>query len=765
MLFVLSAIGAGPSRLLGARFDRTARLAMAPVLGLCLATCICTTALWFAPAGATPWLLPTAMAVSVAAALYRRRTGRHRRGRAAAERPPEPAGDRRAKVTRRRHDSWPVALAKLVLVVVAVSTPTLVLLGEHHSVGPVAYQVPDAGGYVMQTDGMVHESIRQAVAHSAGPWSDLVHEYWDWYAHTSLEMSADPVSANLDGLLGFGATDTQSAFMLAFYADIALGIVAVVHRMLRRPSWVAVFGASLAGGPFFLQLFFDGSEGAICGLALIAPLVVVASDLAERFSVADAVVAGILLAGLFGLYPLFLPPLVLAGALLVVIKAISRFRRSRTAASLLAPPGAALLVVAVAAILGSVQVVRGLRYLVTVHGYLHGQPNYHLTAGTIPAWLLQTRGFYDILSMTSGSKSFALLLLLLVVPVALGLTALTGWREWRLAYGIWPITLACTAAVAAYEATFVVNAGRACTYCMDRSLLPVSPMLVVMMSVGVASALATGAIVVRVIAALVGLGGMTAASLALQQESVLFSNSFFLSPAIGAALSHLPHRSGSIEVEAFDEAPPNPIAEYMLTYAKVDEVAWDRASVPGDTNENNSMLYVVPAMRPLPNQLLHTDYRYVLTRAPGIITGRRVIARDGAVALEERTSRLDVTLDYGFAVFGTNDSPGIVTKNPWMNESMQFVVAGAHQHTFVHLRYLVPAGPLAGPVRAAKGFVVRRRGNTLFVCGPARPLRPRARVAAVQLDLPANGQLVAMFASRTSCGGRTRKLARDGVPR
>src|SRR5271169_5060109 len=71
MLVVLLALGSGPAAFLGGRFDAAARVAMAPVLGLCLATCVFTTLIWFTAARNTYWLIPVIALVSLAVALRR----------------------------------------------------------------------------------------------------------------------------------------------------------------------------------------------------------------------------------------------------------------------------------------------------------------------------------------------------------------------------------------------------------------------------------------------------------------------------------------------------------------------------------------------------------------------------------------------------------------------------------------------------------------------------------------------------------------------
>ena len=54
---ILLALGAGPAAFLSQRFDAGSRIALAPILGFCLGTCVTTTVLEFVPTGSSYWLL------------------------------------------------------------------------------------------------------------------------------------------------------------------------------------------------------------------------------------------------------------------------------------------------------------------------------------------------------------------------------------------------------------------------------------------------------------------------------------------------------------------------------------------------------------------------------------------------------------------------------------------------------------------------------------------------------------------------------------
>src|SRR4051794_25918713 len=78
-LLVLLALGFGPASLLSAeRFNWATRLALAPVLGFCLGTCVATTVLYFFPAGDTYWMIPLLGLASTGFAIWRTRRTRER---------------------------------------------------------------------------------------------------------------------------------------------------------------------------------------------------------------------------------------------------------------------------------------------------------------------------------------------------------------------------------------------------------------------------------------------------------------------------------------------------------------------------------------------------------------------------------------------------------------------------------------------------------------------------------------------------------------
>ena len=100
---------------------------------------------------------------------------------------------------------------------------------QRHTVGPDGgYAIADAAGYLSEIDGEQHDSIRQSDRLHA-PFADLSLSYWAGYAQGNQQLDVSALESNVNDLLGLGATDTQSAFLIAVILIGALGVFAVVR--------------------------------------------------------------------------------------------------------------------------------------------------------------------------------------------------------------------------------------------------------------------------------------------------------------------------------------------------------------------------------------------------------------------------------------------------------------------------------------------------------------------------------------------------------
>ncbi len=220
-------------------------------------------------------------------------------------------------------------VAQVALVAVVVLVAFNYPLAAHHTVGPAGgYQIADAGGYVNEIDGEQRLSIRQ-VDRRRPPFADLSLEYWAGYAAGDQQLDVSALEASVNSLLGLGATDTYSPFLIAVLLVGALGAFAAVRSADGSVTWPAVLAGCLFAGSVFTELFMDGSEAALSGSAVLAPLMVVGWEAVQRRETATLVLLALLAAGLQTLYPLFVPCVVIGALVTVVVVTVKRLRRGR----------------------------------------------------------------------------------------------------------------------------------------------------------------------------------------------------------------------------------------------------------------------------------------------------------------------------------------------------------------------------------------------------------------------------------------------------
>ena len=745
MLITLLALGSGPASFLGRRFDAAARLAMAPVLGLCLGTCVFTTLVWFTAARNTYWLLPILAGISVTVALLR--------GLRTAPQAQPVEGPRRSRgalLVRRLHVRDAVALA---VVCVVVAAPLSYTLHERHSIGPVGFQVWDAIGYTAETDGMVQRSIHTASQHNYATAPTFIERYWDFYASGNQNLDAKPLSANLNELIDLHSTDTQSLFLIVFLMAGALGAFAAVRYAAPRPSWAAPLAGVLFAGPFFLQLMADGSQAATCGLGLILPIVAVGTDALRTPRFPSVALLALLAAGLMALYPLFVPGVALAAAVVLLVVGGIAWRRGRlTRRAMARATGWVGLLLALSIILSPVSFLRDVRYWHDVLNgayYIAGLPKYHLPYSVLPGWLLQTREFYFLTELSSASAEQVLIGVIL--PIVLGAGMVFGLRRRPLGL-ILGLLVLIFAAMAEYT-----SASHHCSYCTDRALLPIAPLSIGLLALGVAALASAPRQWLRWAGVIVAFMAVVAVAERTRQERIRFADgAYFLDSGNRALVSHLPPHSGPVELEGYGQDPGKAPGELPLMYFLVSERNHEEVSVPSEFVDYAGLAYLGESNPANPQ--FRSNYRYVLTRLGGMQTGRRLLARTGSLALEERAAPFDVTLVSGVAVpLVRQDADGLA----WVEGPLHMlVVGGGSGSVWISLRFqtIVPVtvppqlgvrarlehgGVLAACVRASGRAPVRK--GTIALSFPLVPGIVPAEPFALP-EPPQGVQLVAMSA-------------------
>jgi hypothetical protein len=736
-LALLIALGSAPVSFLSARFDGAARAALAPAFGLCVGVCLTVTLIYAFPAADTGWVVIAFASASLALGLRRLRTIR-----------------------------WPGTrdVVQVTVIAVVILGSFSYALAERHTVGPAGgYQVGDTSGYVSEINGEAHTPIHQA-DRIHPPFADLSLGYWATYAQAYQQLDVSALEANVNRLLGLQSTDTQSPFLIAVILAGALGAFASVRAAARRPTWGAVLAGSLFAGSLFTELFMDGSQAALAGSALLAPIVVVELDALRYRKPATLVLLALLAAGLQTIYPLFVPCVATAGLVALVVVAASRWRRAALRRQDLTLGAAQVLgVVALGCAFTPVAFVRNLRYW---HSLLTGSlsfamlPRYKLPVDVLPGWILQTRDFYRLVTLQGGTSE--VLMFAALVPALLIAVITFGMSRHRAA--IVMLVVAAGASLLAYYTW----AGRGCEYCVQRNLIPVGALAPAAIGLGVAALaalksrsgliLAGGAVALT----LVGIGQAS-----IVEHQRLANGSYLLDRQDREALGALPANAGPLEIEGFAEGQQPPM-ELPLIYDLADERTDHHVSLPTVTDDSNSLGYL-GGTQPL-GPSFKPNYRYVLTRLGAIATQRQVVARFGPIALERRTHDLDVTLTGGVHVAPARvDATGVA----WATHQLKFMVVGGHPAGQAWVSLVLATTVPVTVVTGAGASIVNRAGRRLEVCVRAAGRAP-ARNASVTLafksqaaplpdqqyadPLPTRGvRLLSMGVSGASCRGSARR--------
>jgi hypothetical protein len=316
--------------------------------------------------------------------------------------------------------------------------------------------------------------------------------------------------------------------------------------------------------------------------------------------------------------------------------------------------------------------------------------------------------------------------------------ALHRYRAALLVFSVIPIALG----LGTYQ---VVR--NSCGYCEDRSLLPIAPALVYLVALGIGLVGFNLGRIARGIA--IGASGLLAllAGLSAGRSYQRFSTDAYFLPIepIRTVLAAAPDHQAAVLVEGFGEGLNAP-AEEAFVYEIAAEQTGGRVSIEADKDDRGGLNYL--GTSPLEPPIFRSGYKYVLTLLPGIETKRRVIARAPGVALEQRASGLDVSLDYGAEV--PNVPNGASTGVAWVYGPLQFVVTGQRgSPSFVTVIFALTSP--SSVVSAQKGVTIKRQGTRFVTCLPTSSAGP-TRVADITLAYASAVRILSMTASRAKCG-------------
>jgi hypothetical protein len=616
----------------------------------------------------------------------------------------------------------------LLIVAGVASVPYLIPLVTQQSLGPVAYQVYDAPNYAALIDGLANNTTRASIW---GPSWDQTAWIGAHFGHDGFQqVGFDSVAATVKSLVGLGAVTSHSSFMIALILVGSLGLGGVVAALMPRwrPAWV--LGGALFAGPVVYQLWLDGSEAAIAGLALLAPALLLGIRLMDdRAARSDVALFALFCAALQTSYPLTFPTFAVTALLVGLVWVAWRLVKLREGGSegqarfarrvLLGVVG----IVAGTALLSPWAFLRNLRYwenTLSSDSIFTGLPQFDLPLPVLPSYVLQTREFYFLPHLSDVSVQQWIVGDLL--PIAL--LALACFAVIRVPKALPIAVFALVAAVLAGWASTRSD----CSYCVQRALLSTTPALCALLAVGAAAiaelpqrwAKAAAWFVVLMIAVSVGHTDTVLVRRALH-------GAYMMPTDVSETISAIGRDSSPVFLEGFGASWAAPI-EFQAVLHAVREQGEGRIAFPTETDDFSGLAYL-GGVRPAGLQYT-PDYKTVLTRLPSIRTQRRVISRHGSFALEERTGRFDAVI-----------VSGVVTPTPRM-------VGAGRATVFAPMTFWI-SGPVGRSPSLAievsgvarnqvqpleKGWTVRTMsGGNLEICTPVAQ-RGSLRRIVVRLD-------------------------------
>jgi hypothetical protein len=548
---------------------------------------------------------------------------------------------------------------------------------------------------------------------------DLTDQFGASFARGFQQIGFDATAAATNTFFGWGASETQSAFMIVLVVAGAFGVFATVRGLTRTRTYAATVAALLIAGPLAYQLFVAGSEAALAGLALIPSLALIGGLAIRNRAPVNIGTFGLLAAGLQTVYPLLIATFVPWVAIVAGLKAVHAALARRVSVRAMAVGlGVLILVTALAIGLSPVAFGRNTTYWhnAATRDYLKtlALPIYSLPAEVIPAYVFQTREFFFLrLSGTSLQEW----VLGLVVPGLLVILAAYGiWRyrsAWILLPGI------AIAAVLAYY-TSVVNE---CSYCVQRNLLIIGPIAATLIGVGIAAiASASAKVWYRAAAILIAVAVLTIVG---HKSSVMARRaehgSYTFPSDARQPISKLHDRRGPVYLEGIGSTLAA-VFETPSLYFAANEATSERLALNAESDDYGGLQYLGSIRRSGPTYV--PNYRWILTRLPGIQTNRETVVRQGPFALQKRANSADVTVTSGVVADAAERDPQGLA---WVQGRMVFWVSALSPAPLhLELEFKGEAAATTGVARPAQ--VLSRKPDVLKVCRPVKGSAARRKV-------------------------------------
>ena len=628
MLAVVVAFGAGFMALVGPQDRLTSRLALAPSAGVALASGILLTLNIFVPLRHA--FLFAVLPVAVLSLVLVRRSG--------------------LRVPPLREL---VAIGAVLAVGLGAGSYALV---ERNSPGPVGYGIFDGPGYITYAQG--YESfinghpLFDTLAGNGDEWRNPKYDDIVWGAPWNISQeygfgfrwqhtASITINSTASGLGGWAPWTLATALMAVMLAVGALGTFALAGFL-----GAGLVARTLAGfvyaGPLLFTVAMDGSGGLVAGVAAAPSVLILTAIAFERPTRRTALMAGAVIGGIQAVYP-ELTPAVIGGLILAAV-----VRLGLPIARRRAPVASALPVLKVLPFAVVAAVLVGLRAVPWTWQYLVGGGYnaltttlvpYNMAAEYLPGWLYQTREFYSFAFQHPSGKEQLVIGVLL--PLALmGVSAVTFVVQKR---ARWMAGIVAAVVLQAWWATQHLG----CSYCVQRSLLILGPLLPALLLTGGSLLLARGGRWRDGVLLLGAFASVAVASTTLATQKRMREGLVVAPRQLQAATEKTGQLGKTTLLEAAGTAPFGAWLYGPTSYAALSETT-PRVSIVTPYNEWGGLSYIDP--RPKDHPAWTPDYQVVLTRLGGVrFPGRRTVGQYQPYTVQERAHPFDVTPATGIA--------------------------------------------------------------------------------------------------------------------
>lgn len=716
-IVVLAAVGIGFTAFLPRPVSAGTRLALAPAFGLAAACGLLTTVNFFVPLNGALWfaLLPLA-AVSLAVA-WRLRAG------------------------------YPSLrdLAQFALVTGLIFVVFNAPLRERQSDGPIAYGVADAPGYIHCIEGFAHHTTREPLTSGdsgsafsshpgAGAWKPLwnlsARYCWAYEFQHSASMT---VPAAVASSVGWYSWQALSPWMVVVVMVTALAAVGLFRVITRSSGWIGAAAGAAAGTPL-LQPFIDGSAGILSALALVPAVIALVVLAIECLNWRTTALIGVLLAGMAAVYPEVGIVLLAGVALQLLGLLIYRLRRGDSLVALARKVLPHLLVAGALALLlfpratlwlwANAKIASGVAAATGV--------DYDMAPQYVIGWLFQTRDFYEF-ALGGGGGAGQLVLGTILPLILLGAVIYGAIRLPR-------ARILIAVAVAAVLQAVYLNRTSGCTYCVDRSLLPIIPLVGVALFIGLWElARAPGRGRREAAGVLAGMFLVAACASVIAIEHRAIRGAYMPSSDTSSLVSAVHDRvDGTLAIEGWDQTQGWAWSQNPTMYAAITQATGQRVAAVTAYNDYGGYGYL--HTRPIGDPSYTANYRYVATRLTGLDAGRQLVYRTRDAAVQRRAGEFDALLARGAAVESYRQSRnGIPYLAPGSSAPLTFWIS-AQSSRPAYLRLWLGAVGLRPTMSQA---VARDIGQQSYLCVPVPGTGPRR---IVELPFPsAPGRLSPPF--------------------